>query len=153
MTDEMRETTVDEDYIAKLQELKQSTVSRDEYDRVRADNKKLLDAVFSGAPSPVEQPKEEKEVVDIQALRNELYGGRFEGTDLDYMTKTLKLRRAIMESGGRDPAVSTGAKTEATEADYENCEAVCNILQECVDYAQGDPALFRAEILRRTRKK
>lgn len=141
-------TTPQDNYIETIQKLKDNTVSKEEYDTLLSDNKKLLDAIVSGQTSAINQPKEEPEKVDIQALRNELYGGRYEGTDLDYMTKVLKLRKAIMDTGAPDPAVCNGVKTTATEADYENCDRVCNRLQEIVDYANGDPAVFRNEFMR-----
>lgn len=145
-------TTVDEDYIARIQELKKNSVSKDEYERLRTDNKRLLDAMLNGAAQAESQTiPEPKEEVDIQALRNELYSGRYEGTDLDYITKTLKLRKAIMDQGGADPGVCNGVKTVAQDVDYENCEATANALQEIVDFANGDPAVFRAELMRRVK--
>lgn len=148
------EQSYEQDYIDKLTELKANSVARSEYDRLRADNKKLLDAVFNGAQVEEEQPaKETVSDQEIQSLRNELYGGRFDGTDLDYMTKTLKLRKALMDRGEPDPAVSRGEHTIPTEEDYERCEAVCNVLQEAVDYAKGDPAVFRSELTRLTSRK
>lgn len=141
-------TTPTEDYIATIQELKATTVSKEDYEALRADNKKLLDAIVNGQAHAETQPNPEPKV-DIQALRNELYGGRYEGTDLDYMTKVLKLRKAIMDEGHPDPAVCNGAKTVATEADYEMAEAVAKTLQDIVDYADGDPAVFRMELVRK----
>lgn len=141
-------TTPTEDYIAKIQELKANTVSKEEYDTLRADNKKLLDAIVNGQTQAAAQT-EKKPKVDVQALRSELYGGSYEGTDLDYMTKVLKLRKAIMDEGHPDPAVCNGAKTVASQADYDTCEQVCNTLQEIIDYADGDPQVFRMELVRK----
>lgn len=150
MEEENKTTTAETDYIEKLTELQANSVSKAEYEKLRADNKRLLDAMFSGTTVPVEEPKPEEPQVDIQALRNELYGGHFDGTDLEYTTKVLQLRKAIMATGAPDPAVCNGIKTEATEYDYENAQSICDQLQEVVDYAQGDPGVFRAELLRRT---
>lgn len=142
----MNQTTVEEDYIEKLQQLKATTVSREEYDRVRADNKKMLDAMFNGASTQAE-PQPQVEKVDIQALRDELYGGKYEGTDLDYVTKSLKLRKALMDEGHPDPFVSYGQNTTATPADYERAEWVGNEMQKLVDNAHGNPEVFRSELV------
>ena len=144
-------------YIEQLAKLKASSVSKEEYDKLKADNKQMLDILFSGA-APTSSHESEKvdskaRETEIQELRNELYSGRYEGTDLDYATKVLRLRKLLMESGKPDPAVSSGQKTAPEEYDYENCESICNQIQECIDYAQGDDALFRAEMMRKVNKK
>lgn len=149
-TERIEETKVEEDYIAKINELKANTVPKADFDKLREDNRKLLDSIVNGQEQAKETPKEDDKV-DIQALRNELYGGKFEGTDLEYMAKTLALRKAIMDNGDPDPGVCNGVKTVATEGDYENCAAVCDLLQEVVDYANGDPQVFRAELMRRVK--
>ena len=150
----IQEPVVDNDYIEQLQKLKSNSVPKDEYEKIKADNKKMMDILFSGAePLPAQEVKEPKEEVDIQALRDELYGGRYEGSDLDYATKVLKLRKALMDRGEKDPAVSSGQKTTPEEYDYENCQSVCDQIQACVDYAQGDNEVFRAELMRKINKK
>ena len=62
--------TVDDntqDYLAAIQELKQNSVDRSEYDRLRAENKKLIDAVVNGQPGQEEQAesKHTKEEIDV----------------------------------------------------------------------------------------
>lgn len=149
--EELQTNNVTEDYIAKIQELKNSTVSRNEYDSLRADNKRLLDAIVNGQGHVTDnQPAPEPEV-DVQALRNRLYGGKFDGTDLEYWTKTLQLRSALMKQGYEDPAVGRGSKTTPTEIDYQLCQQTCDAIQEMVDFADGDPAVFRAEYMRRVK--
>lgn len=150
MAEELNEMNHEQDYIDKLTEMKANSVPREEYERLRADNKKLLDAVFSGEQFKEAAP-EKKEEVDIQGLRDELYGGRFDGTDLEGFTKTLQLRKALMDRGEPDPFVSRGEHANPTEADYAEAEMTARGLQEVVDYANGDPAVFRSELMRRTK--
>lgn len=145
-------------YIEQLAKLKATSVPKEDYEKLKADNKQMLELLFSGAtPTSSQNPeaKPDPKVIqaEIQSLRNELYGGRYEGTDLDYAAKTLQLRKLIMDSGKPDPAVSCGQKTAPEEYDYENCQAVCDQIQECIDYANGDDAIFRSELMRRVNKK
>lgn len=148
-------------YIEQLAKLKADSVSKEKYAKLEADNKQLLEVLFNGKDLAPSQNPEDKDAkadkegrdAEIQELRNELYGGRYEGTDLDYATKTLRLRKLLMDSGKPDPAVSSGQKTAPEEYDYENCQSVCDQIQECIDYADGDDALFRAELMRRVNKK
>ena len=39
-----------QDYLAAIKELKENSVNRTEYDKLRAENKRLIDAVINGAP-------------------------------------------------------------------------------------------------------
>ena len=70
-------------------------------------------------------------------------------SELEYVDKILKLRNALIDSGAEDPFVNHGAKAQNTANDYEVAERVASELQDCVDSANGDPAVFRSEFLRR----
>lgn len=38
----------------------------------------------------------------------------------------------------------------ATEEDYRKAQNVADVMQECIDYAQGNPEVFTQELMRRT---
>lgn len=133
------------DYIAAIKELKENSVDRAKYEALRADNKRLLEAVING--SPVENTV--KPQVDIQALRNELFNTENQ-TNLQYVENALKLRTALIESGEQDPFLPHGSKIVPTDEDIATANRVASILQECVDYADGDSAIFTSEVQRRT---
>ena len=42
------------DYISALNEMKQNSVSRSEYEKLKADNKRLLDSIVNGTSENVE---------------------------------------------------------------------------------------------------
>ena len=148
--EEMSDGTVD--YIEAIKEMKQNTVPKSDYAKLKEENKRLLDSIINGAELPEEMKhREEKQKVDIQALRNELYGNKNnEMTNLEYIQKTLELRNAIIEQGGDDPFVDKGHNVNPTREDYEAAEMVAQIYQECIDYANGDSQLFTQELMRRT---
>lgn len=87
-----------ENYIAAIKELKEKTVDRKEYEKVVADNKKLLDSVINGSATEQteDQPKE-----SVEDLRKSIFGGEL--NNLDYAIKTLELRKQLIESGQADP--------------------------------------------------
>ena len=92
-----------QDYLAAIKELKQNSVDRSEYDKLRAENKKLIDAVVNGQPGQ-EEPvftKHSKEQIDD--LRNDLFNSPKELNNLEYVTKAMELREALMENGEPDP--------------------------------------------------
>ena len=135
----------DTDYIEAIKTLKENSVDRAKYEALRADNKRLLDAVVNG--QTVENTV--KPQVDIQALRNELFNKENQ-TNLQYVENALKLRTALIESGEQDPFLPYGSKIVPTDEDIATANRVAAVLQECVDYADGDSAIFTNEVQRRT---
>ena len=145
--DEMRtEEVVDNtDYIAAIKELKENSVDRQKYDALKADNKRLVEALVNGQTIETNS----KPQVDIQALRNELFRNENQ-TNLQYVENALKLRNALIESGEPDPFIPQGSKVIATSEDIAAAQRVADVLQECVDYAEGDSQVFTNELQRRT---
>ena len=140
-----------QDYLAAIKELKEKSVDRSEYDKLRAENKKLIDAVVNGQPGQ-EEPvftKHSKEQIDD--LRNELFNSPKELNNLEYITKAMELREALMENGEPDPFLPVGKQISPTRDDLEGAEKVAQVYRECIDYAEGDSEVFTNELMRRTR--
>lgn len=141
------ETDTTQDYISAINEMKQNTVSKEQYLKLKEENRKLLDSLVNG--QQVEQ-KEVKKPVDIEELRKDLFGVKNKQmNNLDFVSNALKLRTAIIENGGQDPFVPVGHKVQTTHNDYESAQRVADVLQECVDYADGNPEVFNDEFKRR----
>ena len=150
---ETETTTVEEmnneQYIAAIEELKASTVSRDAYNKLRTENKQLLDALVSGQQLPQTQTEEKPSVKD---LRNKLFAT--DGNDLsnlEYVKTALSLRNSLIEAGERDPFLPYGDKVDITSEQIDTAEKVANALQEMVDFAEGDSGVFTAEYQRRVK--
>ena len=140
-----------QDYLAAIKELKQNSVDRSEYEKLRAENKKLIDAVVNGQ-SGQEEPvftKHSKEQIDD--LRNELFNSPRELNNLEYITKAMELREALIENGEPDPFLPVGKQISPTRDDLEGAEKVAQVYKECIDYAEGDSEVFTNELMRRTR--
>lgn len=56
----------------------------------------------------------------------------------------------LIESGNPDPFLPIGLRIAPTQEDIQAAERVADVLQQCLDYADGDNALFTAEFQRRT---
>lgn len=132
------------DYIETIKKLKENTVPKETYTKLQEENKKLLQSLVNG-----ETIEQEEKPVDVAALRKDLYGEEFTGSDIDYATKTLELRQAIIDAGGTDPFLPYGKKIMPTDEDISTASRVAEVLQECVDYAEGDNAVFVNELQRR----
>jgi len=89
---------------------------------------------------------------EIQKLRVELFADDKEHSNLEYVTKALELREAILKKEGRDIFVGRGSNFEPTQEDYYRAENTAEIFKECVEYAQGDSEAFTTELMRRTKR-
>ena len=140
-----------QDYLAAIKELKQNSVDRSEYDKLRAENKKLIDAVVNGQPGQEEPVFTKHSNEQIDDLRNELFNSPRELNNLEYITKAMELREALMENGEPDPFQPVGKQISPTRDDLEGAEKVAQVYKECIDYAEGDSEVFTNELMRRTR--
>lgn len=137
--------TPEVDYISAINELKANTVDRDKYDKLKEENKKLLNSLVSG--NAIEMPKQEAGLT-IDEMRQKLFGGT-ELTNIDYVKTVLDLRDAIIANGERDPFLPTGNNVAITNELCQNMEDVARGLREMVDFADGDSGVFTAEYQRR----
>lgn len=139
------EESTDVDYIAAIKELKETTVPKEQYAKLKEENKRLLQSVLNGEQI---EGAVAASTPDIAQLRNELFSGEADFSNLDYISKTLQLREQIIASGGRDPFLPFGKKYVYNPDDEEAAERVAKVLQECVDYADGDSTIFTNELQR-----
>lgn len=149
MADEILEQTGTEqepDYIDQIEQLRANSVSKAEYDKLKAEHNKAMNALINGGQ--MDTGKAEK--VDKDALRKELYSQDNGLSNLEYWQKTLTLRQAIIDDGGNDPFLPYGQKIAPTAEDMEAANRVAKAVQECIDYADGDSRIFTNELDRRT---
>ena len=132
------------DYIAAINELKQNSVNREEYNKLKAENKKLLDSIVNGQEVDIAKQVEGK---SIEELRKAYL--KEDQTNLEYITNALALREALMAEGKPDPFLPVGEQILPTDEDVRAAQKVAEVLQECVDYAEGDSAVFTNELQRR----
>ena len=140
-----------QDYLAAIKELKENSVNRSEYEKLRAENKKLIDTVVNGLPGQEEQVVVKHSKEQIDDLRNELFNSPRELNNLEFITKAMELREALMENGEPDPFLPVGKQISPTRDDIEGAEKVAQVYKECIDYAEGDSEVFTNELMRRTR--
>lgn len=131
-------------YIDEIAKLKKETVSIEDYKKLEAENKNLLNSIVNDLNPKKE---EDKEVADINELRKRLR--KDDPSNLEYVKNVLELRDAVISSGGNDPFLPYGKKIVPTNDDIEAANRVATVLKECVDYANGDSLLFTNELYRR----
>lgn len=132
------------DYIEAIKEIKQNSVDREAYNKLREENKRLLNSLVNGESIDVKK----EEPVNIDELRDKLFNK--ESTNLEYISNALKLREELMKQGKPDPFLPAGKNIIPTEEDIKTANRVAKVLQECVDYANGDSNVFTNELQRVT---
>lgn len=149
--EEKVEETVDvQKYLDEIQKLKENSVPRTDLDKLKDENKALLEALLNGKEPAKEEEKTEGPT--IQELRNKLYGkGAEDLTDLEYIEETLLLRQKLIDEEGIDPFVPMGRKYSPDANDIYCAQKLAEGFQHCVDVAQGDNTVFLNEITRITK--
>lgn len=135
------------DIVDDIQQWKQSHVDKTEYEKVLADNRKLMKALMNGENVGTKAP--EKPVVDKNKLRLELFG---EGSNLgvcERFEKMIELRNAELADGKPDPAFGKGINW--TNDEKAELAGAFDTYQHCLEVAQGDDQRFVMELNRLTR--
>ena len=108
-TEQLKEQDNEKDYIAEIQKLKESTVSKEKYQKLLEDNKRLIQSLASGERGEAEGASAGATLED---LRKKLSNPE-DMTNLEYVTAALELREKIMETGGDDPFLPNGTHARA----------------------------------------
>lgn len=137
------------DYIKAINEIKQNSVSREQYEKLQKENKELLDTLINGGQVTMENPETAKSIDD---MRKELFSKENveKGfTNLEFVEKCLELRDTLIEKGETDPFLPIGKGIELTRDDYEAAEFTAQQFRQCIDIAKGNSEVFTAELMRR----
>lgn len=138
---EIDENTGDQDYLDAIKELKENSVPKADFDKLKEKNKELLQMVVNGETLPAEENPENIE--DKKArLRKELFSENVSLNNLEFVGKTIELRDTILEDEGEDIFLPPNA----TAADKEAVDRVVGIYKDCIEKANGDSGVFTSLI-------
>lgn len=133
-------------YIEALNEIKRNSVSKADYDALKAENKKLLDSIVNGTEAAQTVVQEKP---DVQELRNKLKNYDANTPNLEFVKTAVELRDLLLEQGEDDPFVARGELYNPTQADYETAARVAAVYKECIELADGDNDTFVKELNKR----
>ena len=149
MTDEQNEQTNEyQTYIDEIQNLKENTVSKDQYEKKCEENRRLIQSLANGTPLPGAEQEPPKP--SIEELRKKLRNGD-QLSNLEYVKTVLDLRNSLIEKGEQDPFVPQGANVKPEATDWATAQRVADAFQSCIDYADGDSEIFTTELMRITK--
>lgn len=135
-------------YLQKLNELKQNTVAKADYEKLVKENETLANAIANNNYIMQEQVQP-KEPVDLSKLRHQYF--ETDGNNYEKAKQALALRNAVLEQEGYDPFVpkkldSGSHLDEITDAQWQqamsNGQKVADALQYCIDECDGDGSRF-----------
>lgn len=133
-------------YIQAIQELKDNSVDRKLYNKLRDERDMLIKSLANGdtfATAEVEQVRSLTECREDFCTRT--------NSQCEYMERLLALRDAAMREGQPDPFVAEGHYVKPTAYDYQRAQEIADIYRECLDYADGNDQVFMNEVYRRIR--
>ncbi|MBR3210081.1 MAG: hypothetical protein IKF82_07470 [Bacilli bacterium] len=137
----------DQDYIEAIKTLKENSVPKEKYEELEAKNKKLLGALIDGEQIEPEKKEAKPDLNEtIKRLHKEMFVDDFQGTDLDYCSKALELRKAVMERDGEEADIflPRGHDLIISDNDRSAAKRVAEKMQEAIDQAQGSNKVFIA---------
>ena len=136
------------EYINQINDLKERTVSREEYERIKNDNRELAKALINGTGANIPGITKPENKPDLDDLRKKLFTKKSKN-DLEYFTNLLALRDGVMADGQPDPFLPINREFRATAQDEADAERIATQIKEAIEYADGDPAEFSNDLRRR----
>lgn len=136
------------EYINQINDLREKTVSREEYERIKNDNKELAKALINGTGANIPGITKPEEKPDLDDLRKKLFTKKSKN-DLEYFTNLLALRDGVIADGQPDPFLPINREFRATAQDEADAERIATQIKEAIEYADGDPAVFSNDLRRR----
>ena len=134
-------------YIDKLNDYKANTISKADYEKVLSERDTLKKALFEGTGAP----EAEKPVRTAEEIRKELFGEEMETMPFTKgAALSLELREAVLREEGVDIFVGSGENFTPDATDYATAQRVADCFTHCLEYADGDDAVFTNELMRLT---
>lgn len=132
-------------YISAINEMRNNSVSRDKYNKLKEDNRQLLDALINGGQIEVPTAEEKKSAQELVNEFREL-AGRKKGKpmDVEFSEKLIEMRDAFLEETGEDLFLPSNP----TDVDYKNAQDVEAFFRTCLEAADGNNDVFEREMSR-----
>ena len=150
MEEIMTEVEVNETqkYIDTINQLKANSVSKEQYDKLRDENKTLLESLVNGKTME-SSSTEEASKPSARELSGKLTAMSKDGTpNLEFIATSLAYRDAYIDEFGKDPWALTGKDSQPTTQDYIEMEQQAQALKQLVEIADGNQEVFQREFTR-----
>lgn len=129
------------DYINAINTLKANSVPKTDYEALLTERNQLITSLLNSQTVSTETVTA---APNIDELRHDLFVPDHELSDIEFATKALALRKAVMDQDGNDIFVGSSSTLTPTSEDYEKAQRVADVLQECIETSNGSNATFMA---------
>ena len=149
MADEMtnQEQGMEQDYLVQIQEMKKYSVSREVYDKMRDENKRLLEAIVNGEQLDQKQAETPKMRTPDEVYQDFVVSDK-PRSNVERAKLWIEYRESCKAAGEPDPYVSNGTKIKPTAAELESVDRTQAALEHCIEYSGGNDAIFTNELNR-----
>lgn len=149
---ETTETTTPDNnmYIDTINELKQNTVSKAQYEQLQAENKKLLDSLANGDYNKPAEP--EKPKYDMNQLRENFQKTAGCASNIEPWKAAIAYRKAHLAETGRDCFIPNNDCKEynPTQETIDYYNDLANLVESCIEDSNGSDKLFFSLLCDRT---
>jgi hypothetical protein len=127
--------------LTEIARLKKETVSREKYDQMRDENKRLLEQIVNGdigtAGTPAPEPPKDLKKLAQEVMRTHRY-------NVDYAKAVLAYRDEAIKQGKDDPFLPMGERAERDDQDAAKAQRVADGLRYAIERADAEknPAVF-----------
>ena len=127
------------DLLNEVKKLKETSVPKEEYDKLLAEKKKLLRDFVNG----VGQENKADDPVDLNEVRKNLFTDKVEDlSNRDFWKNVITLRKERLEKEGVDIFLPKGEKTRYSRDDYEKANALADTVESMLNDSEENPQLF-----------
>lgn len=135
----VEDTDNDLNLLKEIQDLKDNTVSKEEYAKLQAKYKQVVKDVING----VGTKEEADDTVNLEEIRKNLFTDKVEElSNRDFWKNVLDLRHERLEKEGVDIFLPKGSKTRYTREDYDSAQKVDEIISQMLEDSEENPQLF-----------
>lgn len=132
-------TDNDLDLLKKIKEIQENTVSKEEYAKLQAKYKEVVNNIVDGVGSKGEA----EDTVDLAKIRENLFTDKVETlSNREFWKNVLQLRHERLEKEGVDIFLPKGSKTRYTREDYESAQKVDDEISKMLEDSEENPQLF-----------
>ena len=140
--------TNEKDYLAEIENLKANTVSKEAYEKMRAENAKLIKTIATN--QKIEQESNKPEMTREQKLaRHENLAKSILNSkgkkNIDVVKDMIEFRKLTQELYDVDPAtvkVMSNSPAKDTQDLHDRMDKVFDTLEQCVENSDGNDKVF-----------
>lgn len=135
--DEQSQSKIEE-YIQQVKDLKENTVSKEEFSKVVAERDKLAEAILNDRG----QPKEEGPKKSIAELAKDCQEKNL--TNIEAAKRALSYRKAVLDETGHDVFLPNSKEYSSSDKDKEEANKVAETLETLIKESNGSNIVFTA---------